>query len=73
MDETNPFAKRTWNLTQQMILTKENPEKAAQMAAEAHFLDSEHERLKTKRSLVEFNKLTAGDKIKFIKNGGVVV
>ena len=73
MDEKNPFTKRDFNLTEQMILTKENPELAAQLRAEAHFLDAERERLRRRRSLIEFNKLTAAEKVRFIRDGGEVV
>ena len=68
----NPFSKRNWNLTRQMELTKEDPEKAEELRAEAHFLDAEHERLKKRRSLAEFNKLSASEKVLFIRGGGEI-
>ena len=72
MDEKNPFTKRDWNLTQQMILQKEDPERAEQLRAEGHFLDSERERMRRKRSLSEFNLLNATEKVRFIRDGGEV-
>jgi hypothetical protein len=71
-DKKNPFTKRDWNLTEQMVLTKEDPEKAKQLQAEAHFLDSERERMRRRRSLSEFNLLSAAEKVQFIRDGGEV-
>ena len=72
MDEKNPFKKRDFNLTEQMILQKEDPERAAQLRAEAHFLDSERERMRRRRSLSEFNLLSTPEKVAFIRSGGEV-
>ena len=72
-NEKNPFCKKFFNLTRQMELTRADPEKAAQLQAEAHFIDAEHERLKRQRNLIEFNKLTAAEKVQFIRGGGEVI
>ena len=69
----NVFAKKSFNLTEQMRLIRENPELAAQLKTEAAAIDAADERKKKTRTVKEFAALDAEGKIEFIKSGGRVV
>ena len=68
----NPFSKKYYNMTEQMVVTKENPELAKQLKAAAVHLDAELERKQKTRTVAEFNELDKAGKINFIRRGGEV-
>ena len=70
--KVNPFAKQHFNLTEQMIVTREDPTLAKQLEAEAVHLDAELERKQKTRTVAEFNELDKDGKINFIRGGGEV-
>jgi len=70
MELTNPWAKKTLNLTRQMEITRENPILAQRLETEAKGLDAEESRKAHTRSIAEFNTLDKEAKIRFIQNDG---
>jgi len=68
----NPWAKKTFNLTQQMMIEKADPKLAQKMKQEASELDAEERRKTHTRSLAEFNEMDKDGKINFIRDGGEV-
>jgi len=70
--ESNPWAKKTLNLTRQMEITKENPTLAQRMEQEARAMDAEESRKAHTRTIAEFNELDKEAKIRFISSGGEI-
>ena len=71
--EKNPFAKATFNLTEQGRIYQSDPELCEVLRKEAVLIDQEDERRKKTRTLSEFNQLDRAGKIQFLHNGGTVV
>ena len=69
----NPFSKLFNNLTEQMLIVKQDPGLAKQLQEEAKILDAEYERKKRTRTLGEFNEMTRDGKVQFIQAGGEIV
>jgi len=70
--EKNPFAKATFNLTEQGKIYQNDRTLYDVLKAEAVTLDAEAERQKHTRTLFQFNELDRAAQIKFIQGGGIV-
>ena len=70
--ERNPFAKATFNLSEQGKIYQNDKGLYDVLKSEAVALDALAERQKHTRSLSEFNELDRVAQVKFIQAGGIV-